>query len=181
MKRATCPLGWTKAPPTLVRGLEVSAFSRNLVRITPERCPLCAGTGVRFPPDYALNRTWVFKGGTCLRKCYYETYRFSEDLDFTVVGGGPEQPEDLMAIFGEVAEWTREESGIQLVLDEKSFQRRKNKRGNPTTQGRLAYRGPNDDHSMPKVKLDLTSDELLVDQPVPRPIGHPYSDRLPVA
>ena len=36
------------------RGLEVSAFSRNLVRITPERCPLCAGTGVRFPPDYAV-------------------------------------------------------------------------------------------------------------------------------
>lgn len=25
---------------------------------------------------------WVFKGGTCLRKCYFETYRFSEDLDF---------------------------------------------------------------------------------------------------
>ena len=29
-----------------------------------------------------LANTWVFKGGTCLRKCYYETYRFSEDLDF---------------------------------------------------------------------------------------------------
>jgi predicted nucleotidyltransferase component of viral defense system len=27
-----------------------------------------------------LSRTWIFKGGTCLRKCYYETYRFSEDL-----------------------------------------------------------------------------------------------------
>jgi predicted nucleotidyltransferase component of viral defense system len=40
----------------------------------------------------ALNRTWVFKGGTCLRKCYYETYRFSEDLDFTVVDGGRRRP-----------------------------------------------------------------------------------------
>ncbi len=29
---------------------------------------------------------WVFKGGTCLRKAYYHDYRFSEDLDFTVVG-----------------------------------------------------------------------------------------------
>ena len=27
---------------------------------------------------------WFFKGGTCLKKCYFETYRFSEDLDFTV-------------------------------------------------------------------------------------------------
>jgi predicted nucleotidyltransferase component of viral defense system len=40
----------------------------------------------------ALSRTWVFKGGTCLRKCYYETFRFSEDLDFTVVNSGPEEP-----------------------------------------------------------------------------------------
>ncbi len=31
----------------------------------------------------ALHDTWVFKGGTCLKKCYFETYRFSEDLDFT--------------------------------------------------------------------------------------------------
>ena len=28
--------------------------------------------------------TWVLKGGTCLKKCFFDTYRFSEDLDFTV-------------------------------------------------------------------------------------------------
>lgn len=39
-----------------------------------------------------LARTWVFKGGTCLRKCYYETFRFSEDLDFTIVNGQPCPP-----------------------------------------------------------------------------------------
>lgn len=27
----------------------------------------------------------VFKGGTCLKKCYFDDYRFSEDLDFTSV------------------------------------------------------------------------------------------------
>lgn len=32
----------------------------------------------------AINKNWVFKGGTCLKKCYFETYRFSEDLDFTL-------------------------------------------------------------------------------------------------
>ncbi|MBN1104196.1 MAG: nucleotidyl transferase AbiEii/AbiGii toxin family protein [Deltaproteobacteria bacterium] len=26
---------------------------------------------------------WVFKGGTCLRHCYYPGYRFSEDIDFS--------------------------------------------------------------------------------------------------
>lgn len=37
----------------------------------------------------ALRDQWVFKGGTCLKKCFVETYRFSEDLDFTVREGGP--------------------------------------------------------------------------------------------
>ena len=27
--------------------------------------------------------TLIFKGGTCLRKCRFPDYRFSEDLDFT--------------------------------------------------------------------------------------------------
>ena len=29
--------------------------------------------------DHPLTRDgWVFKGGTCLKKCFFETYRFSE-------------------------------------------------------------------------------------------------------
>jgi predicted nucleotidyltransferase component of viral defense system len=32
----------------------------------------------------SLSNNWVFKGGTCLKKCFFETYRFSEDLDFTL-------------------------------------------------------------------------------------------------
>lgn len=27
----------------------------------------------------------IFKGGTCLKKCYFTNYRFSEDLDFTLI------------------------------------------------------------------------------------------------
>jgi hypothetical protein len=38
--------------------------------------------GIAANPE--ISKTWVFKGGTCLKKCYFETYRFSEDLDFTV-------------------------------------------------------------------------------------------------
>src|ERR1017187_8716808 len=38
--------------------------------------------GIRANAD--LGDHWVFKGGTCLKKCYFETYRFSEDLDFTI-------------------------------------------------------------------------------------------------
>ncbi|MGO8956484.1 MAG: nucleotidyl transferase AbiEii/AbiGii toxin family protein [Streptosporangiaceae bacterium] len=138
---------------------------------------LLAGIG-RHP---ALADTWVFKGGTCLRKCYYETFRFSEDLDFTVMPGGIDDPTDLRDVFGEIAGWLREESGIQLTVDDTAFRRRRNRRGNPTTQGRLAYQGPNPQPVSPKVKLDITTDEVLVQQPVLRKIGHQYSDApLPI-
>ena len=114
------------------------------------RTTFSAGCWPASPATPALTRTWVFKGGTCLRKCYYETFRFSEDLDFTVIDGGPEEPDDLRQIFGEIAEWMREESGIELILDDKSFRRRQNKRGKPTTQGRIAYRGPNPQPTLPR-------------------------------
>lgn len=76
----------------------------------------------------------------------------------------------------------REESGIELVLDEKAFRRRQNRRGHPTTQGKISYRGPNETRGiLPKVKFDVTSDEVLTQRPTLRPIGHPYSDQpLPV-
>lgn len=119
---------------------------------------------------------WIFKGGTCLRKCFYETYRFSEDLDFTVIDDGPEAPRELTAIFKRIAAWLAQESGIELTVDERSFVQRRNLRGNPTTQGRLAYRGPNPQPTLPKLKLDITSDEVLVERPVQRGVVHAYSD-----
>jgi Luciferase-like monooxygenase/Nucleotidyl transferase AbiEii toxin, Type IV TA system len=47
---------------------------------------------------------WAFKGGTCLRKCWFETYRFSEDLDFTVPAEDLEISR-LAEVSGEIAEW----------------------------------------------------------------------------
>ena len=42
-----------------------------------------------------LGNSWVFKGGTCLRKCIYgKETRFSVDLDFTDVSG--HQPDDVI-------------------------------------------------------------------------------------
>ncbi len=126
--------------------------------------------------DNDLSTSWVFKGGTCLRKCYYETYRFSEDLDFTAVAGGLEEPEDLLPVFERIGRWLVDRSGIELVLDEHSFIRRQNRRRNPTTEGRVAFRGPTRSPQLPKVRFDLTSDEVVVDGPVRRSIIHPYSD-----
>ena len=124
----------------------------------------------------AVQDHWVFKGGTCLRKCYYETYRFSEDLDFTVIDGGPEEPSSLLPILGRISAWLRERCGLELEVSEGSLRRATNRRGMATTVARIAYRGPRNPPNLPKVKIDLTSDEVLVDTVHRRAIAHPYSD-----
>ena len=48
---------------------------------------------------------WVFKGGTCLKKCYFETYRFSEDLDFTLQDADHLDETFLASVFEEIGEW----------------------------------------------------------------------------
>lgn len=37
-----------------------------------------------FKQKWALDN-FMFKGGTCLKKCYFENYRFSEDIDATII------------------------------------------------------------------------------------------------
>lgn len=119
---------------------------------------------------------WLFKGGTCLRKSYYETYRFSEGLDFTVVDDGPDEPEHVTAIFGEISSWLADNAGLELLIDDRSFVARRNLRGRPTLLGRVAYRGPSNPPVLPKLKIDVTADELVVNRPVRRSVLHPYSD-----
>lgn len=128
--------------------------------------------GIANNPD---THRWAFKGGTCLRKCWFETYRFSEDLDFTV---GPDDlnPDSLVARFTAIAAWLYERCGLELRIDERSFRQRRNKRGNPTIEGRLGYIGPLGSPSVPKVKLDLTADEVIVQPLELRPVFHPFTD-----
>jgi len=126
-----------------------------------------------------LRDSWVFKGGTCLKKCYFETYRFSEDLDFTLPTEEHLDEEFLRSVFAEVIEWVTEQSGLNLPADQLEFDVYDNPRGRPNCQGKIGYRGPVSPTSggWPKIKLDLTADEQLVLPSVRREVFHPYSDR----
>lgn len=125
--------------------------------------------------QHAATSSWAFKGGTCLRKCWFETYRFSEDLDFTVSEGDLD-PSLLRDTFEDISEWVFAQCGLQLSVDDRSFRKRENKRGNPTIEGRIAYIGPLGTPTPPKVKLDLTADEVLVRTLEQRPVVHPFGD-----
>lgn len=126
-----------------------------------------------------LHESWVFKGGTCLKKCFFETYRFSEDLDFTLRDESHLDENFLKSTFAEISEWVYEECGLELPTDWQAFEIVTNPRGNPSCQGKVSYRGPiapRSERQLPRMKLDLTADEKLVLAPVRLPIHHPYSD-----
>jgi predicted nucleotidyltransferase component of viral defense system len=125
----------------------------------------------------ALAPHWVFKGGTCLKKCYFETYRFSEDLDFTITDQNHLNVDFLVATFKDIAGWVYDQTGIELPADKLQFKVWKNKREKPTCEGRISYRGPiAPAGDLPRIKLDLILDEVLVLPPVERRISHAYSD-----
>jgi predicted nucleotidyltransferase component of viral defense system len=125
-----------------------------------------------------LRDRWIFKGGTCLKKCYFETYRFSEDLDFTLLRPSHIDAEYLQAALAEVGTRVYEESGIEMPGDLLRFEVYENPRGNPSCQGRVYYRSQfQSGNNFPAVKLDLTADEILIDEGVWRPVSHPYSDQ----
>ena len=128
--------------------------------------------------DEVLANDWIFKGGTCLKKCFFETYRFSEDLDFTLKDPVHLDTKFLAASFAQIAEWVYEQTGIELPADRQEFDVYANPRGNPSCRGKIPYRGPITPRgkSIPNIKLDLTADEHLVLAPVHLPIYHPYSD-----
>lgn len=125
----------------------------------------------------AMSTSWVFKGGTCLKKCYFETYRFSEDLDFTLADQAHLNADFLRTAFAEVSAWIYERTGIRIPADQLRFDLYSNPRGGASCEGRVYYAGPRPrPGTLPRIKLDLTVDELVVLPPVTRPVGHPYSD-----
>lgn len=125
-----------------------------------------------------FSESWVFKGGTCLKKCYFETYRFSEDLDFTLLEETHLDEDFLKASFTEIAEWLYETAGINLPADRLRFDIYENPRQQLSCQGRVYYQShfTSGKHSLPKVKFDLTADEILVMPPSRQQVFHTYSD-----
>ncbi|MEK6563486.1 MAG: nucleotidyl transferase AbiEii/AbiGii toxin family protein [Candidatus Omnitrophota bacterium] len=130
--------------------------------------------GIGSDPDLGVH--WAFKGGTSLKKCYVETWRFSEDLDFTIIPGGPDKPETIEPVIKRILERVHDESGIDFSMKLPAF---KHADKYLYTEGSIYYRGPRNAPSPAKVKLDISGSEKIVRPTVLREISHSYSDTLP--
>jgi len=114
---------------------------------------------------------WVFKGGTCLRHCYYKGYRFSEDIDFSCTPGGDNLDASLQ-LLGKTAEWIQSESGIRITVKKPLTIPGDFQIEIPLEYNRAGSRR----QGLPQVKVHLTFDEPILDKPVICPIKSLYSD-----
>lgn len=123
---------------------------------------------------------WVFKGGTCLKKCFFNTYRFSEDLDFTIPLDEPYEFDVILAALQEAGHWVESQAGLDFPEDGIELEEYENLRGNKSLQGRATFAGPLQmgRRSLQRIKFDLTQDEIIADAPAYRNVHHPYDDEL---
>lgn len=101
---------------------------------------------------HPLREVLAFKGGTALRRCWFENYRFSEDLDFTLIV--PTEFDAILIGLNEIFEKVMAESGLQITFDRKD----RNSHQNSHTFY-LGYEGPLPAKN--SVKVDITIGELL--------------------
>ncbi|UCE73269.1 MAG: nucleotidyl transferase AbiEii/AbiGii toxin family protein [Methanomassiliicoccales archaeon] len=112
----------------------------------------------------------ILKGGTGIRKVYIEGYRFSDDLDFTILGDVDEK--SVKDLISKVVVKTKEESGIDF--DER-ISIKENING---FEGKVYFRLLRRIGTPIGIKLDFTKPDMekVVLSPLKKRIIHPYSD-----
>jgi len=121
-----------------------------------------------------LSKFIVFKGGTVLKKIYFENYRFSEDLDFTLIDKDTTN-EQIFAWFNESFEYIQEVANIPLeIIDQESFQNEIEDSGINFYIGYVGSLGGLGSNK--KVKIDISRFETLEFKPLIKPSFMRYSD-----
>lgn len=117
-----------------------------------------------------LSKNIVFKGGTVLKKIYFEDYRFSEDLDFTLLNNEITN-EQIFEWFKETFEYVLEEANIRLAIIDN------NEHEDGGINFYISYVGPlGGQGNNKKVKVDISRSEQLVFEPVLKDVLLGYSD-----
>lgn len=116
-----------------------------------------------------LRERLAFKGGTALKKCYFADYRFSEDLDFTLIEETPWK--DIERRLAVAFEETRRASGVEIRLDHLDRDSHEN-----SHTFYLAYEGPLPGTRGKTVKTDITIRERIVLALEDRPVLRGYDE-----
>lgn len=123
-----------------------------------------------------LRSSLVFKGGTALKKGFFGEYRFSEDLDFSVIG---EIPGNLLQSVTEACKSAemqmREYTPIYLVV--KKYEEKK-----PHPEGQQAFtvsaQFPWQSQPLTTAMIEISCNETVLLRPVVKPLLHPYGEPI---
>ncbi|MCD4771783.1 MAG: nucleotidyl transferase AbiEii/AbiGii toxin family protein [Bacteroidales bacterium] len=118
-----------------------------------------------------LSNAIVFKGGTVLKKVFFADYRFSEDLDFTLLDDNISN-QQIFDYFNEVFEYVREEANIPLeIIDD-------NEHEDGGINFYISYIGPLGGMGTNKrVKVDISRSEQLQFEPILQDVFLTYTDQ----
>jgi hypothetical protein len=152
----------------------LSVLSNRLARDGSRRIPeavlerdYCLAWFLAMLSQSSLNGILAFKGGTALKRCYFADYRFSEDLDFTLLQ--PTSIEEILQSLETLYLHTYQESGIRFGFDRLDRQSHVN-----SHTFYLNYNGP-----LPagnSVKVDITIKEQLTRRCDERPVLRSYPE-----
>ena len=117
-----------------------------------------------------LSKTLIFKGGTVLKKFYFEDYRFSEDLDFTLTDFEISKIE-IIRCFDQTFDFIKEKANIPLEIAGDS------EHDDGGFNFYIRYVGPlGGQQSSKKVKVDISRSEILQFNPIIKSCFLQYSD-----
>lgn len=126
----------------------------------------------------SLKENLIFKGGTALKKCYFGNYRFSEDLDFSVIASIPKK-DKLLAVVIEACKTAEQKMNefaeIRLVIE-----RYEEKNDHPFEQEAFKVRAqfPWQREPLISAMVEITVQETVLFPPVMKQIIHPYDERI---
>lgn len=129
-----------------------------------------------------LKETLIFKGGTCLKKCWFEEYRFSEDLDFTSKSQEFELTQHHLKFITKYIEDNTEVKTHIVSLKPLKFQDKLT-----GYEAIIKFWGadhprnimpPTPDRWQTKIKIEIILYEEMIFEVTERTVSHPYSDKL---
>ena len=156
----------------MIRPAEIQKFARERsVKDTQiEKDYLLTWVLFGISKNKRLSKVLAFKGGTVLKKVYFDEYRYSEDLDFTLVEDKLTN-EEIFGDFREIFDFIKEEANIALEHKED------NEHESGSINFYIAYTGPLGGKGANKeLKVDITRKEMLEFKPVMKSVFIHYSD-----
>ena len=114
---------------------------------------------------------WIFRGGTALKKCYFPEYRFSEDLDFTLIGRGLRSEGKIQVILEKICFDANQNFGTTLEFF--NITKEREEYGEEAFKGTLHFQSIK---GKSKIKIDLSFADKIFIEPEKKEILHFYSD-----